>query len=150
MTFRRNILEKELFNEVLTRYAAGEDQDLSYRISRHGALLNAINAKLCHLGISGGRLSPYVVTALAALNPAVLHQFYSTDIKRSNKKWNQILWRRLLILFLKELSQKKWNLLRTKGLIYAMLNLKLIYKKSQTELLVWYPEFQGQLIDCGT
>ena len=59
MTFREAILRKEHFSEVLQRYAAGEDQDLSYRVSRHGAIVNANNAHLCHLEISGGRLSQF-------------------------------------------------------------------------------------------
>ncbi len=146
MTFRREMLDKELFNEVLDRYAAGEDQDLSYRVSRYGPLINAVNARLCHLEISGGRLSTYTVTVLAVLNPAVLHQFYSTDIKLSQKNWIKIIRRRFLIYFIKDLSQKSWNLPRTRGAIYALLQLKTIYSKSPQDLLKWYPKFQEELI----
>jgi GT2 family glycosyltransferase len=149
MTFRREILQKELFNEVLDRYAAGEDQDLSYRVSRYGPILNAVNARLCHLEISGGRLSTYIVTVLAALNPAVLHQFYSTDLKLSHKNWIKILNRRFLIYLLKDISQKKWDFPRTRGTIYARSQLNLIYSKSPKDLLEWYPNFQQKLIDSN-
>ncbi len=145
----KKLLQKELFNEVLDRYAAGEDQDLSYRVSRYGPILNAVNARLCHLEISGGRLSTYIVTVLAALNPAVLHQFYSTDLKLSHKNWIKILNRRFLIYLLKDISQKKWELPRTRGTIYARSQLKLIYSKSPKDLLEWYPKFQEKLIDSN-
>lgn len=146
MTFRRNILQQESFNEILTRYAAGEDQDLSYRVSRHGLLLNAINAKLCHLEISGGRLSQYTVTALAALNPAVLQQFYSTNLRQSHQRWTKIIQRRLLIYFLKDFFEKKWTFPRTRGIVYAVSKLEEIYTKSPQELQDFYPQLQETLI----
>ena len=72
MTFRRAICLREPFEEILSYYAAGEDSDMGYRASRHGLLLTALSANLCHLGASGGRLSPFVVAALGNLNPLVL------------------------------------------------------------------------------
>lgn len=147
MTFRRSILQKELFSEILDRYAAGEDQDLSYRVSRHGLILNAIDARLCHLQISGGRLSKYVVAILSALNPAVLHQFYSSDLPRSHQKWRAILKQRLLMNFLKDLTDKYWDLPRARGIMYALSKLELIYSKSPQDLLEFYPKFQAELIE---
>ena len=97
MIFRHKILEKELFNEVLDRYAGGEDKDLSCRVSRYGSIINVVSARLCNLEISVGRLSTYTVTVLAVPNPTVLHQFYSSDIKPSHKKWIKIIRRRFLI-----------------------------------------------------
>jgi GT2 family glycosyltransferase len=146
MTFRREILLKEKFSEVLQRYAAGEDQDLSYRVSRQGALVNAVNARLCHLEISGGRLSLFTVTVLAALNPAVLHQFHSSDLRYTNGEWRKILFQRLMIGTLKDLTEKRWQLPRMRGVIFAMLRLRKIYSKPHDELLQWYPQFQAQLI----
>jgi GT2 family glycosyltransferase len=149
MTFRREILQKELFNEVLDRYAAGEDQDLSYRVSRYGPILNAVKARLCHLEISGGRLSTYIVTVLAVVKPVVLYQFYSTDLKLSHKNWIKILNRRFLFYLLKDISKKKWNFPRTRGTIYARSQLNLIYSKYPKDLLEWYPKFQQKLINSN-
>ena len=146
MTFRREILLKERFSEVLQRYAAGEDQDLSYRVSRHGAIVNAIDAHLCHLEISGGRLSQFQVTVLAALNPAILQQFHSPNRTLVNLKWRQILRRRLIINFLKDLSDKNFRCSRTVGVLYALLQLQQIYQRTPDELLQWYPEFQKKLL----
>jgi len=146
MTFRREILLKERFSEVLQRYAAGEDQDLSYRVSRHGAIVNAINAHLCHLEISGGRLSQFQVTVLAALNPAILQQFHSPNRTLVNLKWRRILRRRIIINFLKDLSDKNFRCSRTVGVLYAFLQLQQIYQRTPDELLQWYPEFQKKLV----
>jgi glycosyltransferase involved in cell wall biosynthesis len=146
MTFRRAVLKQERFSEVLQRYAAGEDQDLSYRVSRHGAIVNALNARLCHLEISGGRLSRFQVTVLAALNPSVLQQFYSPDRKLVNRRWRNTLWRRVLISFLKDLSEREFRFTRTRGVLYALAQLGQIWAKSPDELMVWYPEFQSKLL----
>ena len=150
MTFRKAILMKERFSEILQRYAAGEDQDLSYRVSRHGAIVNAINARLCHLEISGGRLSQFQVMVLAALNPSVLQQFYSPNRALVNRRWRQIFRRRVLIYFLKDLSQKNFHFSRTRGLLYAFSQFKQIYKRTPDELLQWYPEFQAKFIASGS
>jgi len=146
MTFRREALLKERFSEVLQRYAAGEDQDLSYRVSRHGALVNAIDAHLCHLEISGGRLSAYQVMVLACLNPAVLQQFYSPQRALVNRRWQKILWRRAIINLLKDLSDREFQFHRTRGILYALSQLRQIYSRSNEELLQWYPTFQADLI----
>lgn len=147
MTFRREVLLKEQFSEVLQRYAAGEDQDLSYRVSRHGALLNAINARLCHLEISGGRLSLYTVTILAALNPAVLQQFHSSDLATTNRRWKKLLWRRLIIGFLKDTSERRWNIPRARAILFSLRQLPIIHSFAPSDLLNWYPQFQSKLID---
>lgn len=146
MTFRRAVLLKERFSEVLQRYAAGEDQDLSYRVSRHGALVNAINARLCHLEISGGRLSLYTVTVLAALNPAVLQQIYASEIDQIQIQWKKILRKRILIGFYKDVLGRKLDFPRARGVIYALSQLHHIHSKSADELANWYPKFQANLI----
>lgn len=145
MTFRRSALEAERFSEVLARYAAGEDQDLSYRISRRGALLNAVRARLCHMQAAGGRLSTFTVGALANLNPIVLHRFYSSDEKLSQARLWRCLAHRFLVSSVKELSAKQWKLPRTRGTAYAALWFPTIWMLEREELERWYPEFQGEL-----
>ena len=86
MTFRRASIAKERFAEILERYAAGEDSDASYRVSRHGVLVNAHRAKLCHLEASGGRLSRHTVCVLGAMNPIVLHRLHAPDQASSRNK----------------------------------------------------------------
>lgn len=146
MTFRRSVLQKERFSEVLLRYAAGEDQDLSYRVSRHGALVNAVNAQLCHLEISGGRLSLFKVIALAVMNPAVLQRLHSPNISMVRQKWQKIVWQRVMINFLKDFSERKFHFSRTRGVLYGLRQLSQIYRQTPEELLQWYPQFQADFL----
>lgn len=147
MTFRKKVFETERFNEILQRYAAGEDQDLSYRVSRHGLIVNAIDAQLCHLGIGGGRLSTKIVTVLAALNPAVLQQFHSCDLTIINRRWSAILRRLLLINFLKDLSARDFSFMTTRGVALAIKTLPQIQRRSGDDLIAWYQQFQATLLE---
>lgn len=146
MTFRRSVFNEFEFNELFKRYAAGEDQDLSYRVSRKGLIVNVMPARLCHLEVSGGRLSPYKVALLAALNPAVLQQFHAKDLALINKRWKTILWRLSFINFLKELSSKDLSLPTTRAVLYALYKLPQIRKRSGNELVSWYNQFQSDLL----
>jgi GT2 family glycosyltransferase len=150
MTFRRAICLKEPFEEILSFYAAGEDSDMGYRASRHGLLLTALDAKLCHVGSTGGRLSPFVVAALGNLTPLVLHRIYSTDLNRSRKRSRGLLWRRSLILLAKDLSKRKWSLPNARGIWFARRWLEHVFSQSEPELRAWYPEFQKKLIEKDT
>jgi len=147
MTFRRSVLLKERFCELLERYAAGEDQDLSYRASRHGLLLLAEQAQLCHLEISGGRLSRRTTTALADLNPAAMQVLYSDDLPRSRRSWQKIVRKRLLIRLLKDISERDWSFQRTQGTLLAMRKLGQVYERTPEALAGWYGELQNELIE---
>ncbi len=146
MTFRRSAVLRERFAEVLVRYAAGEDQDLSYRVSRHGPIVNAVRARICHLGAAGGRLSHYTVTVVAALNPAVLQRIHSPDIDRVSHQWNEILRKRMVIGLLKDLSARRWSLPTVRGVRRARTLLPEVRRRSPRELETWYPAVQADLV----
>lgn len=146
MTFRRSVLDTEKFCEILKRYAAGEDQDLSYRVSRHGALLLAIDAPLCHLEASGGRLTAFQVTALAALNPAVMQRMYGADPDALNKQWRRILLKRFVMNLAKDVIERRVTLPRARGVGFAILKLVEIQRRSMSELMTWYPKFQEEIL----
>lgn len=147
MTFRRGMIEREPFDEVLERYAAGEDSDTSYRVSRHGALLNAHRARLCHLEAGGGRLSRYTVAALGALNPTVLHRIYGVDQERSRSRTRSLLRRRLAIQLCKDLVNRSWSLPHARGIALALRHVDAIFAKDVADLRRWYPGFQKELIE---
>jgi GT2 family glycosyltransferase len=147
MTFRRAVCLREPFEEILGYYAAGEDSDMGYRASRHGLLLTALEARLCHLGAGGGRLAPFVVAALGNLNPLVLHRLYSTDLRRSRRRARGLLWRRFWILLAKDLSRLRLSLPNARGIVFAWRWLGRIFAKTEAELRAWYPAFQKQLLE---
>lgn len=142
MTFRRSVFESEQFNELFMRYAAGEDQDLSYRVSRKGLIINVLNARLCHLEVSGGRIPQFKVGVLSALNPAVLQQIHSPNRKQTNAQWKKILWRLLMINILKELSAREFSFQRTRAILFSLKILPEIHSRSGNELTQWYNSFQ--------
>ena len=146
MTFRREMALTEPFDEIMERYASGEDSDTSYRISRHGMLLNAFKARLCHLQASNGRLSEFVVTALGAMNPAVLHCIYGVDRQRSYDLTKRLLRRRFVIQLLRDLSERRLSLPHARGIWYAYRHLGDIFERNEDELRSWYPEFQRRMI----
>jgi GT2 family glycosyltransferase len=57
MSYRRDVLRREPFNEGLFGYALGEDVELSTRVARHGTLLVEPAARIAHLESPAGRWS---------------------------------------------------------------------------------------------
>lgn len=145
MTFRRRVLAQERFNDLLDRYAVGDDQDLSYRVSRYGAIVNAVKAHLCHLEAPSSQVSRFQMAVLAALNPAVLQQFHSLDRAETNHAWQQIVRQRLVINLLKDLCDRDWSFARTRGNWWALSYLPSIHRRSLDDLSTWYAAFQQQL-----
>ena len=149
MTFRRDVFLQEEFEPLLRYYSSGEDSDLSYRISRHGVLLTAFDARLHHVGSVGGRLSEYVVTVFGALNPLVLHRLHSTNLSLSKQRSRNLLWRRLIIGLLKDLKFKDTRLQRSRGIFKAIRLIDKIFAMSVDELNAWYPNYQAEMIESN-
>lgn len=61
MNFRREPLQKELFDEVLPRYALGEDTEIGFRLSRHGSVGGSGRCPIVHLAHKSGRGSEVTV-----------------------------------------------------------------------------------------
>jgi glycosyltransferase involved in cell wall biosynthesis/GT2 family glycosyltransferase len=146
MTFRRRVLEAEPFDEVLDAYAYLEDCDVSYRAARHGLLLMAQNARLCHLQDPSGRLSPFTLATLASTNALVLHRLNGVDQRGSMKLYRSFLRKQLVIQGLRDLSKRRWSLPQARGVLQAMGLFKQVFASSPEHLRAWYPQFQADLI----
>src|SRR5205823_1396812 len=72
MTFRREVIASEGFLGWFIGYAPLEDLDATYRASRHGVLVNAHAARLCHLTHHAARPNQYSVAAQWVMSNAVL------------------------------------------------------------------------------
>ncbi|MEM6394594.1 MAG: glycosyltransferase family A protein [Planctomycetota bacterium] len=147
MTCRRLPLLEERFEEVLADRGP-EDSDVSYRLSRRGAILTALDAEVFHVGSPAGRFSSYSREALGQIGPLVLHRVYSTDQKRSKKRSAALTRRRLMIGLLKDLKQKQWSFPNARASWLALRQIKPIFKMTRDELEAWYPAFQKQLIEA--
>jgi len=147
MTFRRYIFNTVQFEETLERYAVNEDNDVCYRASLQGMLLQAYNAQICHLEAPQGRLSRFTTTALWGLNQALLHRLHSPDLKHFRKLFTRLLWRRIFTQMIKDFVEFRWSMPSVRGVWYALQHYQDILARSPAELRAWYPEFQRQLIN---
>ncbi|MDX2244402.1 MAG: glycosyltransferase [Leptolyngbyaceae cyanobacterium bins.302] len=149
MTFRRDVIVKERFEPLLLYYALNEDMDASYRVSAHGMLLEAGNAKLHHFQSNSGRLSRYIVTTLSSLNQAVCVQRYSNDRQRDRVRFYILTTRRILAEFFKDGLSRRWTFPQLRGVLTAFRYAPIIFSSSSEELAEWYPQFQKAFVETG-
>ncbi|NEQ22561.1 MAG: glycosyltransferase family 2 protein [Microcoleus sp. SIO2G3] len=142
MTFRREAIAQVLFEPLLCFYAALEDADASYRVSRQGVLLEAPEAKLHHFNSGSGRLSRYQVSALSALNQVACLKKHSTDLERDRRKFYRLMARRLLAELLKDGLSRRWSLPQVRGLLAAWRQADRIFAIPKLAIDQWYPAFQ--------
>jgi glycosyltransferase involved in cell wall biosynthesis len=145
-TFRTDAVRTARFEEMLERYAAGEDWDISERIKHRGLIAFCPAAHQCHLEAPGGRLAREVVFTLRYLNFMALHVLHSSDVGRSRRVYRQFLWRRVISEALADLSKLRWRMPRAKGTWRALRMLAFMFNKSKSEMRSWYPQFQRELI----
>ncbi|MDX2230651.1 MAG: glycosyltransferase family 2 protein [Leptolyngbyaceae cyanobacterium bins.349] len=149
MTFRRETIAKERFEPLLLYYALNEDMDASYRVSRHGMLLQANSAKLHHFQSNSGRLSRFIVATLASLNQAVCVQKYSNNLKRDRARFYILNTRRVLAELFKDALSRRWTFPQVRGVLTAFRYAPIIFKLSVDELAEWYPQFQKEFVETG-
>jgi len=147
MVFRRRYLLTEPAEPALRYYAAGEDWDLSYRISRHGLIFRRHQARLCHLEVGTHRPDLWMQTATLGLNFAVTHRLHSTDLDYSRREYPRLLRRRILSKALKDLRAGRWSLPSARGFLFALRWAKTILNMDKEELRRWYPNFQKELFE---
>lgn len=144
--FRTETVRRVKFEEMLERYAAGEDWDISERIKSEGIIAYCPASRQCHLEAPGGRLSRLTVNTLRNLNFMALHVLHSKDVDRSRRLYRQFLWRRVLSEALSDLSKRNWRMTRARGTWRALRMLPAMFGKSREEMRRWYPAFQKELI----
>jgi GT2 family glycosyltransferase len=146
MTFRRDAILKEIFEPMFLYYAAGEDMDASYRVSRHGLLLEAVEAKVHHFKSAGGRLSRFKVSVLAALNQALCLRKHSSDLKRNRQLFYRLMARRMLAETLKDTLTRRWDLPQARAIWVAIKYSRKLFALPDEELAKWYPDFQREFL----
>ena len=92
MTVRRQVAMKEPFDSSLRYYAAFEDLDVAYRYAKHGAILQALPAKLHHFEAKGGRGQAQELVIFQLLNMLIF-------LKRHAARPDDFVWKyRVLVL----------------------------------------------------
>jgi GT2 family glycosyltransferase len=146
MTARRELICQERFSEILAD-RSGEDSDVTYRISRHGAIVTALDAKVFHVGSPSGRFSSFSREVFYHMAPMVLHRFYSTDQARSKRESRKLIRRKCLLGLVKDIQAKEWDLPRLKGAWFALRRVDKVFNMTTEEIEAWYPGFQKQVMD---
>lgn len=147
MTVRRAYALQEPFDPMLERYSSTEDTDASYRWSRSGPLITALDAHIFHPPVAGRNMNPFKLAVVQAMNPIALHRKNSSDPQRARKLMRRMLHRRVIIEFTKDLNGKDFTLPRTRGFIYALRKLDLIFDMSIDQLNQLYPQMQLAIYD---
>lgn len=146
MTYRRKAIAQTQFEPMLRAYAALEDLDASYRVSRRGILVEAAKAKLHHFNSSSGRLSRYQVSALSALNQVACLRKHSNNLERDRHKFHLLTARRIVAELFKDLLSRRWTLPQMRGMVAAWRQADRIFATPSSELAHWYPAFQKALL----
>ena len=96
MSFRREIVESERFDEALSGYAFKEDIDYSYRVVRRGyVLLQTPRARVDHLKTESQRMSTHDLQRMNLANQFYLHRKHMPQTPR----YTASLWWALIGLF---------------------------------------------------
>jgi len=147
MTYRREFIQKERFDDFLQRYAAGEDLDTSYRVSRHGALVAAPRARIYHAQDPAARLTRYTRNTLGLLNLAVLYRLKGHDPGAMLETYGRRVRGRLSAEVLRDLARGRLRLPCTRAAWNALVLLDRIRDMDATSLRAWYLEYQRELVE---
>jgi GT2 family glycosyltransferase len=149
MTFRRDALLKEGFEPLLLSYSPGEDLDLSYRVSRHGCLLTAMDAYIHHAELADGRVRRLEATFLSATNQALFLRKNSPHLATSKSRYFKLMARRVLAELLKDLLSRRWSFPQLRGLLRAWQPAQHIFAMSDADLHRNYPALQAEILNGG-
>jgi len=150
MTLRRDVLAHERFEEMLSRYAVSEDQDLSYRVSRHGMLVEARDALLTHLSFGGGRLSRRTVAVLRTTNRLALNVLHSPYRARTTARYAAAVPLHVVTGLALDVLRGDWSLPDTAGALAAIPPALRLLAMTPARVRAWYPAFQSRVLDAAS
>src|SRR5579862_446514 len=147
MTFRREPIQREGFDETLKRYAAAEDLDASYRVSRHGALAITPRARIFHSEDPSGRLTRYTRYALGLINMGVLLSLKGYDPSLLLHRYRKLVGRRIWVDLLRDVGRRRFSLPYVRAARFALGVIKSLAERDVADLKAWFPAFQTELIE---
>jgi glycosyltransferase involved in cell wall biosynthesis len=149
MTFRRDVIAREGFVGWFVGYAPLEDLDASHRASRHGMLVNAHGARLCHLTHPSGRQNHFSVAAQWVMSNAVLQAVFGNDRPALARAWRRRVTRFLILEMIKDVAKGRVTLPTFRGILHGARHLRAIYAMTPGELERWYPRVQAALMGAA-
>jgi GT2 family glycosyltransferase len=149
MTFRASaVREAGGCDEVLIRQCFAEDIDISYRVSRHHALVGTRKAFLFHALTAASRASRAIQSTLVILNAVVLYRLHSSRRSGRNRVAYGFALRRLAIELLRD-GLKPWRgFPNARGVLRALHCMPGILRRTDAQLRHDYPQIQLELVDA--
>jgi len=149
MTWRTGPARKVMFDETLQRYAAAEDMDFSYRISRFGVIVNALRARLFHAQDPSARLTQHTRALLGMTNLAYLY-------KRNGQAPNTLLLRytgrvltRIAVDLARDLSRGRASMPYVRADLRALQTIGEMASIDKGRLTEWYLKVQDRILDAN-
>lgn len=149
MTWRTGPARRVMFDETLQRYAAAEDMDFSYRISRFGVIVNALRARLFHAQDPSARLTQHTRALLGLTNLAYLY-------KRNGYAPNQLLLRytgrvltRMAVDLARDLSRGRTSMPYVRADLRALQVIREIASVDKDVLPDWYGKVQDSILSAN-
>lgn len=149
LTARRKVLLAEPFDDALQAYCPAEDLDASYRLSRHGYLAAAQEARLYHHEVAASRLKRRTALILSITNVAYFVRKNSRRINRHRLAFGVMLSRRLLAEFLKDGLSRRWRFDQFRGAVRAIPTSARILFMDRARLKQWYQKRQLHILAGG-
>jgi GT2 family glycosyltransferase len=146
MTFRSSVIREVGFDENLRRYAMGEDMDASYLVSRRGALVDAINARVFHAKAPEQRLSRYTTTLLGHINLAYLYRKKGRNPRQLLAQFRLRLLRRLVFDLIRDVGSNRFSLPYVRADVRAFFKLNALVACAEDDFLPWFHSFQETTI----
>lgn len=140
MSFRYELVKENLFDEDLVKYSAGEDLDISYRISQYGHLIESETAMIYHKTAAAGRLSRYKSTSMYSFDLALFIKKHSNDLKRDISRYILLSFRRFFAELLKDSLSLRFTYPQLRGVfIGSFFGMRLLFtSKMDKRIIVRY------------
>lgn len=145
MSYRTELIRKTGFPDMLERYCYLEDADASQRAARHGLLVEAYDARACHLEDGGGREGRFPVVVMGGTNAMMLHRLHAADHERSRKRYRGMLGRRAWYMLAKDIQARDWSFTGWRGTREARSVCDTIFDQDRDALIQWYADYQAKL-----
>jgi hypothetical protein len=147
MTFRAPIIREVGFDETLIRFAAAEDLDASYRVSRYGVLLSAFDARIFHAEAPQARLNRHTRTLLFLLNIAYLYRRKGHNPAQLLSRYRWLVARRLVADIVRDAGRARFSLPCARADLEVLFRLPSIGRTADDEIVKWYATLQERIIE---
>lgn len=146
MTARRSAALAHPFEDGFQSYCPAEDLDFLYRITRHGHLVRALDARIYHHEVAATRIKRQTATLLSVTNVAYLVRKHSCHQTRHRFLFAVMLMRRFLAEIIKDLGSRRWGLEQARAILRAIPVSIAIFRSSRETLSDWYKSRQLEIL----